>query len=76
MFWKAASCLCSLLSSNLNKASGENMDTDTELAKLLYEYENRKVATKEERAINLLLKTVIAQQHRIKELEDKTRIKW
>ncbi len=52
------------------------MDTDTELAKLLYEYENRKVATKEERAINLLLKTVIAQQHRIKELEDKTRIKW
>ena len=50
-----------------------------ELAKLLNEFDeliDKPHPTKEERAIYLLLKTVIAQQHLIKELEDKTKVKW
>ena len=50
-----------------------------ELEKLLNEFDeliDKPHPTKEERAIYVLLKTVIAQQHTIKELEDKIRIKW
>lgn len=51
----------------------------TELGKLLFEFDNLKLATKEERAIYELLKVVIRQQKEIESLEEqvlKLRVRW
>lgn len=49
---------------------------ETEIHKLLFDYDSRNLATKEERAIYELLKVVIRQQLEIDELKQKIRIKW
>lgn len=52
---------------------------ETEIHKLLFDYDSRNLATKEERAIYELLKVVIRQQKEIESLEEhvlKLRVRW